>query len=328
MRTHFQDLRTIGRQLEESGVLSDALRSRSNSWGLHMPLVCPDGAVVAYAWKRQLAGQAGASAVDRTRLALKSFTDQKRRFFPHLDAEPSLKRHCGLLAPTVDNQEESTECRNLEDVVSCLEKEVPDIKISTFGRLAWLKRASLLPSSANDDSMETSIGHSYRSANSLRPGALGDTIVDKAAVIELFLPSIFRAIVSLHPVGSTSPDAIAFFSPDEGGSYLHPRGLSVYHVFRHITEYANMALQHFRGVEMDGCLLSFLQWLASYQTLFSRPCSKCGRLLSMDRQLAILLPPVHRSYRQFSASRISTKTKEQRSDLIQAYHIGCSPPDL
>lgn len=57
----------LGRQLEDSGVLNDSLRSRSNSWGLHMPLVCPDGAVVAYAWKRQLAGQAGASAVDRTR---------------------------------------------------------------------------------------------------------------------------------------------------------------------------------------------------------------------------------------------------------------------
>lgn len=57
----------LGRQLEESGVLNESLRSRSNSWGLHMPLVCPDGAVVAYAWKRQLAGQAGASAVDRTR---------------------------------------------------------------------------------------------------------------------------------------------------------------------------------------------------------------------------------------------------------------------
>ena len=57
-----------GKQLEESGVLSESLLSRSNSWGLHMPLVCPDGAVVAYAWKRQLAGQAGASAVDRTRL--------------------------------------------------------------------------------------------------------------------------------------------------------------------------------------------------------------------------------------------------------------------
>lgn len=57
----------LGRQLEDSGVLNESLRSRSNSWGLHMPLVCPDGAVVAYAWKRQLAGQAGASAVDRTR---------------------------------------------------------------------------------------------------------------------------------------------------------------------------------------------------------------------------------------------------------------------
>lgn len=57
----------LGKQLEDSGVLNESLRSRSNSWGLHMPLVCPDGAVVAYAWKRQLAGQAGASAVDRTR---------------------------------------------------------------------------------------------------------------------------------------------------------------------------------------------------------------------------------------------------------------------
>ncbi|KAL5994980.1 Mediator of RNA polymerase II transcription subunit 27 [Asimina triloba] len=66
MRQHLQDLRTIGRQLESSGVLTGSLRSRGNSWGLHMPLVCPDGAVVAYAWKRQLAGQAGASAVDRT----------------------------------------------------------------------------------------------------------------------------------------------------------------------------------------------------------------------------------------------------------------------
>ncbi|GLT24888.1 hypothetical protein SLA2020_000510 [Shorea laevis] len=60
MRQHLQDLRSIGNQLEESGVLNESLRSRSNSWGLHMPLVCPDGAVVAYAWKRQLAGQAGA----------------------------------------------------------------------------------------------------------------------------------------------------------------------------------------------------------------------------------------------------------------------------
>lgn len=60
----------IGKELEESGVLGESVRSRKDFWGLHMPLVCPDGAVVAYAWKRQLAGQAGASAVDRTRFVL------------------------------------------------------------------------------------------------------------------------------------------------------------------------------------------------------------------------------------------------------------------
>ena len=38
----------LGKQLESSGVLNEAHRSRSNSWGLHMPLVCPDGVVVAY----------------------------------------------------------------------------------------------------------------------------------------------------------------------------------------------------------------------------------------------------------------------------------------
>lgn len=57
----------LGKELDESGVLSESVRLRKDFWGLHMPLVCPDGAVVAYAWKRQLAGQAGASAVDRTR---------------------------------------------------------------------------------------------------------------------------------------------------------------------------------------------------------------------------------------------------------------------
>ena len=61
----------IGRQLEESRVLNDSLRSRSNSWGLHMPLVYQNSAVVAHAWKRQLASQAGTLVVDRTRLVLK-----------------------------------------------------------------------------------------------------------------------------------------------------------------------------------------------------------------------------------------------------------------
>jgi mediator of RNA polymerase II transcription subunit 27 len=40
-------------------------------------------------------------------------------------------------------------------------------------------------------------------------------VPEKVAVIELLFPSILRAVISLHPAGSTDPDAVAFFSPDE-----------------------------------------------------------------------------------------------------------------
>ncbi|KAJ0027216.1 hypothetical protein Pint_36173 [Pistacia integerrima] len=218
---HIADVR-LGRQLEESGVLNEHLRSRSNSWGLHMPLVCPDGAVVAYAWKRQLAGQAGASAVDRTRLALKAFTDQKRRFFPHLDDklddqnnEPASKKQCVSQVLPADNLEELNDCKTLSDVLMRLEKEVPNLKIFTYERLDWLKRASSLPSSANESPFELLKEHNFHSSNKLRPGLQNTVAADKIAVIELLFPSVFRAIVSLHPVGSIEPDAVAFFSPDE-----------------------------------------------------------------------------------------------------------------
>ncbi|KAL2894646.1 Mediator of RNA polymerase II transcription subunit 27 [Bienertia sinuspersici] len=201
------------RQLESTGVINEALRSRSNSWGLHMPLVCPDGAVVAYAWKRQLAGQAGASAVDRTRLALKSFTDQKRRFFPHLDSELSSKKQCVSQESSIENLEKVRDYGTLSKTLKYLEKEVPDMKICTYERLEWLKRASSLPA-ASEDSFNTSMAQAYHAPSSLRPES-PHVSSDKVAVVELCIPSIFRAVVSLHPVGSTDPDAVAFFSPDE-----------------------------------------------------------------------------------------------------------------
>lgn len=96
-----------------------------------------------------------------------------------------------------------------------LEKEVPNLKIFTYERLDWLKRASSLPSSANESLVETVKEHNFHSSNRLKPGSVGDVSVDKVAVIELLFPSVFRAIVSLHPAGSIDPDAVAFFSPDE-----------------------------------------------------------------------------------------------------------------
>ncbi|CAI9112675.1 OLC1v1013151C4 [Oldenlandia corymbosa var. corymbosa] len=267
MRQHLQDLLAIGKQLEDSGVLNDSLRSRSNSWGLHMPLVCPDGAVVAYAWKRQLAGQAGASAVDRTRLALKAFTDQKRRFFPHLDdddgAEPAKKKFC-----VPQPSEELSDQRTLSDVLMLLEKEVPNVKTSTYQRLEWLKRASMLPSC--ESSIESPKDHGFHSDLGLP--SVSNVTADKASVIELLCPSIFRVIISLHPAGSTDPDAVAFFSPHEGGSYMHARGVSTHHVFKHITEHASLALQYFVGSNAETALYTLLNWVCSYQTILSKAC--------------------------------------------------------
>ncbi|RZC79103.1 hypothetical protein C5167_003317 [Papaver somniferum] len=315
MRKHLQDLRNVGRQLEESGVLNESLKSRSNSWGLHMPLVCPDGAVVAYAWKRQLAGQAGASAVDRTRLALKAFTDQKKRFFPHLGDDSSgetsgsdtgsSKRQCGPHGSVLGHKEELSELsddKTLSDVLTRLDKQAPNVRVFTYQRLDWLKRVSSLTNSSNENPVDKQ--------DRQNTGSLGAAPADQAAVIELFLPSVFRAIVSLHPAGSVVPDAVAFFSPDE--------------------EHAARALQVFLGKRPDSALYLLLHWICSYQTLFTSPCSKCKRLLRMDKISAIILPPVKRSYHHSSAFKISSSiqstlaTNDQDPNLIKAYHIGCS----
>ncbi|KAK7244810.1 hypothetical protein RIF29_39637 [Crotalaria pallida] len=326
MRQYFQDLRSLGKELDESGVLSESIRSRKDFWGLHMPLVCPDGAVVAYAWKRQLAGQAGASAVDRTRLALKAFTGQKRRFFPHLDNgletnEPSSKKRCGSEEVTMDPKEEISFLKTVPDIIKSVEKDMPNLKVSTFERLDWLKRASTLTSSTNESTLE----HNYHGSNKLRLGSVGAVAAEKVAVIEMFFPSVFRAVISLHPAGSIDPDAVAFFAPDESGSYVHARGFSVHHVYRYITDYAATALQYFLVNQAETSLYSLMHWICSYQTMFSRSCSKCSRLLAMDKKSFLLLPPVHRPYWKFSLSKIlsTISSKDQSSDISQAYHVGC-----
>ena len=153
------------------------------------------------------------------RLALKAFTDQKRRFFPHLDdgacTESVSKKHHSSQVLAVRHEEELNEHKSLLDFLSHLEKEVPNLKVFTYERLDWLKRASSLLSSANESTIESSIGHTFHSSNNLRQGTVGIVAAEKVAIIELSFPSVFRAIVSLHPAGSPDPDAVAFFSPDE-----------------------------------------------------------------------------------------------------------------
>ncbi|OAY76204.1 Mediator of RNA polymerase II transcription subunit 27 [Ananas comosus] len=348
MRRHFQDLRALGRQLEDSGVLNPSLKSRGNSWGLHMPLVCPDGAVVAYAWKRQLAGQAGASAVDRTRLALKAFTDQKRRFFPHL--EDDLLNHHGesgvakrlCSSQVLPMSKELVEGKTLADILKNLEHEVPNIRILTYQRRDWSKRASLLSSSVDENHVDPSKEQNLHNWKKLRSAS-----VDQIAVIELLMPSIFRAVVSLHPAGSVNPDAVAFFSPNEESfarevitfiqeayrcimylglsrkdSLSYRFDLVYVHLIFILQEHADKALQYYLSVDPNNSLPLLLCWICSYQTLFAKVCSKCGRLLMMDKTLALLLPPVHRPY------FLTSSVKGQSSDLTKAYHIGCSSEEI
>lgn len=58
-----------GKELEAAGVLVGAQQKFEDKglWNLQGPFVAPDGALVPYAWKRQIAGQAAASAYDRAR---------------------------------------------------------------------------------------------------------------------------------------------------------------------------------------------------------------------------------------------------------------------
>ncbi|KAK3040705.1 hypothetical protein RJ639_027995 [Escallonia herrerae] len=341
-------------------VLNESLRSRSNSWGLHMPLVCPDGAVVAYAWKRQLAGQAGASAVDRTRLALKAFTDQKRRFSPHLDdgqgVESVSKKHCGIQTSTSIQQEELSNLRTVSDILQYIDKEVPNVKISTYQRLQWFKQASSLASSSNETFIESSKEQSFHSTTKLRQEFEGDVAADKIAVIELLLPSVFRAVISLHPAGSVDPDAIAFFSPDEEHAaialqcFIGTKTETVLHSLLVSSLASNIKVFSISEIAFDNFFMlsivaldlqlsnSIRKTLQVEFFTFDVPsfryvmlhlfCSKCRRLLSMDKQSALLLPPVQRSYRDvFLSSTQSNKqsslSNDQSMDAIPAYHVGC-----
>lgn len=48
-------------------------------------------------------------------------------------------------------------------------------------------------------------------------------------------------------------------------------------------------------------------------------CSKCGRLLTNDRLLNLLLPPVLRPHQQ----QLTKVPKDQKSEQAPAYHVGC-----
>lgn len=104
--------------------------------------------------------------------------------------------------------------KTLSEILKNLETEVPNMKIFTYRRLDWSKRASSLASLMDDDFVDPTKELNVQNMGKSRPGS-ATTPIDQVAVIELLVPSIFRVVVSLHPAGSVDPDAVAFFSPIE-----------------------------------------------------------------------------------------------------------------
>ncbi|KAJ7298713.1 hypothetical protein O6H91_Y477500 [Diphasiastrum complanatum] len=69
-----------------------------------------------------------------------------------------------------------------------------------------------------------------------------------------------------------------------------------------------------------------LQWIFSYRSLFSKPCSQCQRVLALDRPTDLLLPPIIRTFDQLTPSSLgSAKLKHTvtAEEVFVAYHRGC-----
>lgn len=115
----------------------------------------------------------------------------------------------------------------LSDVLRRIQSEMPGMVVTQYARLAWMNNR--LGSNSRFDSSAGVLSLSVNSSLSLRKGmALTSQLAggeappslrssEKVAVLEVTIPGILRAIISLLPPGSVYPDAIAVFSPDEVG---------------------------------------------------------------------------------------------------------------
>ncbi|XVE75868.1 hypothetical protein DITRI_Ditri12bG0126100 [Diplodiscus trichospermus] len=92
--------------------------------------------------------------------------------------------------------------------------------------------------------------------------------------------------------------------------------------FRHIMEHAAVALKYFLEIRSETALRSLLHWIYAAIKLFLP--NKCGWLLTMDRESALLLPPVYSPY-QTSVTRQETKVLLPLR--AEAYHVGCFSDD-
>ncbi|KAK3236670.1 hypothetical protein CYMTET_53202 [Cymbomonas tetramitiformis] len=114
----------------------------------------------------------------------------------------------------------------------------------------------------------------------------------------------------------------AAFSPAEGlQKSVWVR--SEHHVFDLATKLMMQAAGQFHeeesllgnAREQGWALERFLIWLKQYDTLFKRPCARCGKLLAVDPTWCILLPPV--------VQPVQLGVSLKSSGCGPAYHFHC-----
>jgi len=152
------------------------------------------------------------------RLALKAFTEQKRRFFPGLAATTSEAKR-----PRVEGSE-SAEAGgpSLPDLLRRLQPETQGMAVTPYDRLAWVNK-SKSKDGMSGRVLTSNSSLSVRHGNSGAPQTGGDNSTtstkqtEKLAVLEASIPGVLVAVVSVLPACSVYPDAIALFSPAEVG---------------------------------------------------------------------------------------------------------------
>ncbi|KAG6557883.1 hypothetical protein Mapa_000060 [Marchantia paleacea] len=331
LRNALDALRATARELESSGILKGARQRHEENqpWGLQPPSVCPDGHVTPYAWKRQIAGQAAASAVERTRLALKSFGEQKKHLFLGVgDDHRSKKPRTGTIRGSADDVA-------LTDTLRKVQTDASGMVVTPYARLEWAKRTSCVNISkvATDPGQTLAYLPSQINNAKLEPGTQStlpglDTPsrpVEKLAVLEVSIPGVLRAIISLQPTGSAYPDAIAVFSHDENGGYVHAWGKSIHKLHQRISEHGVNALHHFRRNFQSTCLEHLLHWLSTYRSLFLEPCKECKRMTALDSPSDLLLPPLVRLYHHLSLPQTGKSENSKITSELAPYHIACVP---
>lgn len=151
------------------------------------------------------------------RLALKAFAEQKRRFFPGLVPALSSETVHNINVKrlrTEGSESPETSTPLLTDIVRELQTETPGMSVTPYKRLAWASKAtsrSDLSSSSVSRTLTAGIPRPAGvdiSPSSARPA-------ENMAVLEVSIPGVLMALVSVLPAGSVYPDAIAVFSPDE-----------------------------------------------------------------------------------------------------------------